>query len=67
MLPHSESTSETARTGRERKKKSRCASLIHDMEAQESSSRMGEAQEAASACIEAHCQEAAPADIEAQF
>ena len=37
------------------------------MEAQESSSRMGEAQEAASACIEAHCQEAAPADIEAQF
>ena len=27
---------------------------------------IGEAQEAASACIKAHCQEAAPADIEAQ-
>ena len=40
--------------------------MIHDTKAQESSSMIGEAQEAASACIKAHCQEAAPADIEAQ-
>ena len=65
LLSHSESTADTARTGREKRK--RCASLIHDTEAQESSSRMGEAQKAASACIEANCQETAPADIEAQF